>query len=133
MHEDEFLPQDQYVKARGNICPVCGCEDADYLYDCGWGLGRKDAQHRRECWRCQSRWFETYEISGFLGLVAGQSLDYTRLSREKCVELLEAVSIACHPDESLELLRDAIKLNVRDGTIDVNDVLDRFDDSKENG
>lgn len=41
----------------------------------------------------------------------------SRLSRERVISLLENVSIACGENESLETLREALAVNVEDGTI----------------
>lgn len=46
----------------------------------------------------------------------------SRLSREACVRLLENVSIACYDHETVEVLREAIRVNVEDGTIGRNAV-----------
>ena len=43
------------------------------------------------------------------------------LSREACVQLLENVSIACFDHESDAVLREAVAVNVLDGTIDIDD------------
>ncbi len=45
------------------------------------------------------------------------------LSRERCVELLEAVSIECRDDESTVTLREAVESNLDDETIDAAEVL----------
>jgi hypothetical protein len=39
------------------------------------------------------------------------------LSREACVRLLENVSIQCYEHETVEVLREAVRVNVGDGTI----------------
>lgn len=44
--------------------------------------------------------------------------DVSRLSREKCVLLLESISIQCYDHESVEVLREAVEVNLKDGTLD---------------
>jgi hypothetical protein len=41
----------------------------------------------------------------------------TTMTRETCVALLEEVSIACHDHEPVDVLREAVMVNVADGTI----------------
>lgn len=41
----------------------------------------------------------------------------TTLAREACVSLLEGVSIACYDHETVDVLREAVRVNVADGTI----------------
>jgi hypothetical protein len=48
--------------------------------------------------------------------------NYAGLDRETCVELLEAVSIQCYDHEDVDTLREAVKVNVEDGTIDKGDL-----------
>ncbi len=43
-----------------------------------------------------------------------------RLSRKKCEELLTSVGIQCYDHESVEVLREAVFVNVMDDTIDFN-------------
>ena len=41
-----------------------------------------------------------------------------RLDRSQIVTLLESVSIACYDSESTDELREALAVNIEDGTID---------------
>jgi len=41
-----------------------------------------------------------------------------QLTREECVERLEGVGIQCHDLETVEVLREAVRVNVADGTLD---------------
>ena len=41
----------------------------------------------------------------------------SNLSRDACVELLESVGIQCYDSEPIEVLREAVEVNVADGTI----------------
>lgn len=45
-----------------------------------------------------------------------------KLTRDQCVELLEGYGIECQDDEPVDVLREAIAVNVADGTIDKDDV-----------
>ena len=40
------------------------------------------------------------------------------LTRKQLVEVLEGISIACYDHESDEVLREAVRVNVDDGTLD---------------
>lgn len=44
-------------------------------------------------------------------------MDISRLSREECAQLLEGVGIQCYDHEPIEVLREAVEVNVKDGTI----------------
>jgi len=44
-------------------------------------------------------------------------MDISRLSREECVQLLEGAGIQCYDHEPIEVLREAVEVNVKDGTI----------------
>ncbi len=44
------------------------------------------------------------------------------LSRERCVEILEGISIECNDDEDVTTLRDAVEANLEDGTLAYGDV-----------
>lgn len=46
----------------------------------------------------------------------------SKISRERCVELLKAVCIQCYDDETVEILRVAVIENVLDGTINDMDL-----------
>jgi len=41
-----------------------------------------------------------------------------KLPRERCVELLERVGIQCYDSETTQTLREAVRVNVEDGTIE---------------
>lgn len=41
----------------------------------------------------------------------------SRLPREKCVELLTDICIQCYDHETVEVLREAVQVNVNDGNI----------------
>lgn len=41
-----------------------------------------------------------------------------QLTREECVQLLEENGFQCHDTETVEVLREAIRVNVADNTID---------------
>jgi len=43
------------------------------------------------------------------------------LSRREIVELLESVGIACYDHEDTETLREALRVNIEDGTIAEDD------------
>lgn len=47
----------------------------------------------------------------------------SKMDRERVVELLEGISIACYDDESTEELREALIENVKDGNLDRDDVM----------
>jgi hypothetical protein len=47
-----------------------------------------------------------------------KTIDTSRLPREACVELLHAVCIQTYDHESIDILREAVEVNVLDGTID---------------
>lgn len=49
-------------------------------------------------------------------------MDTSRLSREECIELLTGVSIQCYDHETTEELREAVAVNIEDGTIDVSEI-----------
>jgi len=59
-------------------------------------------------------------------LTASMDLSLTRkvsrLSRERCVALLEGVSIQCYDTESTEELREAVYVNVLDCNIDAEEI-----------
>lgn len=44
-------------------------------------------------------------------------MDASNLSREECVQLLEGAGIQCYDHEPIEVLREAVEVNVKDGTI----------------
>ena len=44
------------------------------------------------------------------------------LTRDQCVEILEAMSIECRDDETVEVLREAITANIDDGTLPYGEV-----------
>lgn len=44
------------------------------------------------------------------------------LERERCVELLTACGIQCRDDETVETLREAVRVNIVDGTIALTDI-----------
>lgn len=44
-----------------------------------------------------------------------------KLSRQEIVELLESVGIACYDSENTEMLREALRVNVEDGTIELEE------------
>ncbi len=44
--------------------------------------------------------------------------DPSSMSRERCVELLASVDIECNDDETIATLREAVEVNIDDGTID---------------
>jgi hypothetical protein len=46
----------------------------------------------------------------------------SRLPRERCVELLTNAGIQCYDADSIETLREAVRVNVEDGTIDAAEV-----------
>lgn len=46
-----------------------------------------------------------------------------QLSRDRCVELLGEYCIDCNDDETVDVLREAIAVNVADGTIEKDDLL----------
>lgn len=49
--------------------------------------------------------------------------DYTsNMSREHCVEVLESISIQHFDHESVAELREAVEANIKDGTLDFDDV-----------
>jgi len=39
--------------------------------------------------------------------------------RELCIELLESIGIQCYIDEPIEVLREAVAVNVEDGTLKI--------------
>jgi hypothetical protein len=49
-------------------------------------------------------------------------LDCGWLTREQCVRLLEAVSIQCYDAETVAELQEAVRVNVEDGTIPMNEL-----------
>jgi ribosome-binding factor A len=51
------------------------------------------------------------EVSGL------RNIQIMSLSREGCVELLEHVGIQCYDSETVDMLREAVRVNVADGTI----------------
>lgn len=44
------------------------------------------------------------------------------LSREKCVSLLDGISIECRDEETVEELREAVESNLEDGTLAWEDI-----------
>lgn len=46
-----------------------------------------------------------------------------QLDRERIVELLEGIGVACYDDEATQLLREALVESVRDGNIDRDHLL----------
>jgi len=44
------------------------------------------------------------------------------LDRQDIVEILERYGFACHDSETTDELRDALRVNVEDGTVDVQDL-----------
>lgn len=58
--------------------------------------------------------------------------DYAKeLSREKCIELLTGASIQCYDSESDEVLREAVAVNIADGTIEPDDFEFDEDEARE--
>ena len=55
-------------------------------------------------------------------LTTEQERKLTWLEREHVVNLLQDASIQCYDDEPTEELREALKVNIEDGTIDWDDV-----------
>ena len=66
------------------------------------------------------------EPSDDIQRMVGEELSLTRkvsrLSRERCVALLEGVSIQCYDTESTEELREAVYVNVLDCNIDAEEI-----------
>lgn len=48
-------------------------------------------------------------------------MDFSNLSREECVLLLESVGIQCYDHEPTHVLREAVEVNAKDGTLDTGD------------
>jgi len=51
-----------------------------------------------------------------------------KLNREQCVEILEGAGIQTHDHETLEVLHEAVRVNVEDETIDGDEVRDALSD-----
>jgi hypothetical protein len=49
------------------------------------------------------------------------------LSREEIQEILEAYGFAVYDDEAIEDLREALRVNIEDGTIDLDDIRGKTD------
>jgi hypothetical protein len=49
------------------------------------------------------------------------------LSRETCIRILEFVGIECFDDEDTETLRETVRVNCADGTIDAGDFTSMLD------
>lgn len=43
--------------------------------------------------------------------------DVSVLTREECVEILTMIGIQCYDHEPIEVLREAVDVNMKDGTI----------------
>ena len=52
-------------------------------------------------------------------LPSGEEMHISLLSRSEMVDLLESVSIQCYDSESDAELREAVKVNILDGTIEL--------------
>ena len=53
-------------------------------------------------------------------LMKAASFDYSKLSRERCVELLEGISIQCYDHEDAAELREAVQQNCLDRNLDID-------------
>lgn len=43
--------------------------------------------------------------------------DMSLLSRDECIELLQGIGIQCYDHETVEVLREAVKVNMLDGSL----------------
>lgn len=83
--------------------PACGeCDDEDQESE------RWEIEDQMLCTACKDKALAKQRAAG--------------LTREKCVELLEAVSIECREEETVEVLREAVIANIEDDTIEPDEV-----------
>lgn len=63
----------------------------------------------------------SYEFDDSEIVEHGYPTSISSLSRETCIRILESVAIECFDDEATEDLREAVRVNCADGTIDADD------------
>lgn len=55
------------------------------------------------------------------------------LDRDACVTLLESASIQCYDEEDIGTLRTAVAENYKDGTLDAESIVERWEECATDG
>lgn len=96
------------------------CFTRDYSVN-SYGPGPEVPFHLAVDWarRCIDNWYRD-NVDGF-------NVDVSRFSRELCTGLLTDIGIDVQDDEPIDVLRNAVEANLRDGAIDPGELPDGID------